>query len=315
MINIFELKPPRKISGVSSFGITFGYNPAIWDFLKSYGAAAYYHKKDYTWEIPVDLLAQTLDTLTFYDEITLRLVPDNDTSKTDHFRLTEDEVLSFRFKPFEHQIEGVNFGLDPQRPKWLLLDSMGLGKTNEIIMYAETLKRRGLIDHCMIICGVDSLRQNWKNEIRKFSTESCMVLGEKISKKGRISYETLKKRAEILRGPISEFFVIVNAATLRSEDFIEAFKKSPNKFGLIAVDEAHRFAIEYHRSLRSKEQVHSVLDDIPGIGPARRKALMKSFVNIGDIKEATVEELAAIPGIPLNVAKDIYSFFHSSVVR
>jgi len=80
-------------------------------------------------------------------------------------------------------------------------------------------------------------------------------------------------------------------------------------------DEAHRFAIEYHRSLRSKEQVHSVLDDIPGIGPSRRKILMKAFVNIGDIKEASVEELARIPGIPLNVAKDIYSFFHSSVVR
>ena len=80
-------------------------------------------------------------------------------------------------------------------------------------------------------------------------------------------------------------------------------------------DEAHRFAIEYHRSLRSKEQVHSVLDDIPGIGPTRRKALMKAFVNIGDIKEASVEELAQIPGIPMNVAKDIYSFFHGSVVR
>ena len=80
-------------------------------------------------------------------------------------------------------------------------------------------------------------------------------------------------------------------------------------------DEAHRFAIEYHRSLRSKEQVHSVLDDIRGIGPARRKALMKAFANIGDIKEATVEELAQIPGIPQNVAEEIYSFFHSSVVR
>lgn len=80
-------------------------------------------------------------------------------------------------------------------------------------------------------------------------------------------------------------------------------------------DEAHRFAIEYHRSLRSKEQVHSILDDIPGIGPARRKALMKNFANIGDIKEATVEELARIPGIPQNVAEEIYSFFHSSVVR
>ena len=80
-------------------------------------------------------------------------------------------------------------------------------------------------------------------------------------------------------------------------------------------DEAHRFAIEYHRSLRSKEQVHSILDDIPGIGPARRKALMKAFVSIGDIKEATVEELSQIPGIPQNVAEEIYSFFHSSVVR
>ncbi|MBR5596214.1 MAG: excinuclease ABC subunit UvrC [Lachnospiraceae bacterium] len=79
-------------------------------------------------------------------------------------------------------------------------------------------------------------------------------------------------------------------------------------------DEAHRFAIEYHRSLRSKEQVHSVLDDIPGIGPARRKALMKAFDNIGDIKDATVEELEAIPNIPHNIAEEIYSFFHGSVV-
>ena len=79
-------------------------------------------------------------------------------------------------------------------------------------------------------------------------------------------------------------------------------------------DEAHRFAIEYHRSLRSKEQVHSVLDDIPGIGPARRKALMKAFMNIGDIRDASIEELAQIPGIPQNVAEEIYSFFHSSVV-
>ena len=242
MINVFELKPPRKVSGVSSFGITFNYNPAIVDLLKSYGPAVYYHKKDYTWEIPVDLLARTLDALTFFDEITLKLVPDKEELKTDHFQLTEDEVLSFKFKPFEHQIEGVNFGLDPERPKWLLLDSMGLGKTNEIIMYAEILKRRGLIDHCMIICGVDSLRQNWKREIEKFSNESCMVLGEKISKRGKVSYEPVKKRAETLKNPIKEFFVIINAATLRSEDFVEAFNKSSNKFGLIAVDEAHKFA-------------------------------------------------------------------------
>ena len=80
-------------------------------------------------------------------------------------------------------------------------------------------------------------------------------------------------------------------------------------------EEAHRFAIEYHRSLRSKEQVHSVLDDIPGVGPTRRKALMKAFSNIADIREASVEELEKIPNIPRNIAEEIYSFFHSSVVR
>ncbi len=98
------------------------------------------------------------------------------------------------------------------------------------------------------------------------------------------------------------------------EIFIE---KESEGFKLITriQDEAHRFAIEYHRSLRSSHQVHSVLDDIPGIGPTRRKALMKAYKNLADIKEASVEELAGIPEIPLNIAEEIYSFFHSSVVR
>ena len=80
-------------------------------------------------------------------------------------------------------------------------------------------------------------------------------------------------------------------------------------------DEAHRFAIEYHRSLRSKEQVHSVLDNIPGIGPSRRKEMMKHFGNIEEIKNADVETLMNVPGIPRNIAEEIYSFFHGSVVE
>jgi excinuclease ABC subunit C len=75
-------------------------------------------------------------------------------------------------------------------------------------------------------------------------------------------------------------------------------------------DEAHRFAIEYHKSLRSKAQVRSVLDDIPGVGPARRKALMRTFPSIADLAEASVEELAEIPEIPLQAAENIHAFFH-----
>lgn len=76
-------------------------------------------------------------------------------------------------------------------------------------------------------------------------------------------------------------------------------------------DEAHRFAIEYHRSLRSKEQVHSVLDDIPGIGPARRKALMRAFASIEAVRDAEVEALAAVPSMNRAGAQAVYDFFHA----
>ena len=75
-------------------------------------------------------------------------------------------------------------------------------------------------------------------------------------------------------------------------------------------DEAHRFAIEYHRSLRSKEQVHSVLDDIPGIGPARRKALMRAFQSIEAIRAATPEELVAVEAMNERAAQAVYEYFH-----
>ena len=75
-------------------------------------------------------------------------------------------------------------------------------------------------------------------------------------------------------------------------------------------DEAHRFAIEYHRSLRSKVQVNSVLDGIQGVGPARRKALMRHFQDIDKIRNASVEELQEAEGITQKVAQNIYTYFH-----
>ena len=88
--------------------------------------------------------------------------------------------------------------------------------------------------------------------------------------------------------------------------------KSSEAFRLITriQDEAHRFAIEYHRQLRSKGQVHSILDDIAGIGPARRKALMRHYLSLDAIKAATVEELAAVPSMNEKSAEAVYQFFH-----
>ena len=79
-------------------------------------------------------------------------------------------------------------------------------------------------------------------------------------------------------------------------------------------DEAHRFAITFHRSLRSKDQVRSCLDEIPGVGPARRKALMSGFDNIDEIKNATVEELIKKADLSRSVAESVYSFFHKDMI-
>lgn len=91
-----------------------------------------------------------------------------------------------------------------------------------------------------------------------------------------------------------------------------SFPRNSEVFSMITrlQDEAHRFAITYHKQLRGKEQVHSILDDIKGVGPARRKALMQHFKEIDNIRNATVDSLTAVKGITPEVASKIYGFFH-----
>ena len=245
MIRITEITPPKKISGLSSIVVQFDFNQYIVDSIKTI-PTAHYHKKEKLWELPICYLGRLLDSLTFLDDIQLRLLDTPEIGSISFNKkynlgpLSEIEKVSFKMKPFEHQLEAINFGLDKE--KWLLLDSMGLGKTNSIIWLAETLKRRGVIDHCFIICGVNSLKQNWKKEIQKFSTESAIVLGEYITRTGTTRYRSMDKRAQQLKDPIEEFFVITNLESLRDDRIIEAFNTSKNKFGMIAFDEAHKAA-------------------------------------------------------------------------
>ena len=91
-----------------------------------------------------------------------------------------------------------------------------------------------------------------------------------------------------------------------------AIDRNSESFRLITriQDEAHRFAITFHRQLRGKKQVHSVLEDIPGVGPARRKDLMRHFENIDAVRNATVEQLKELPSMNEKSAQDVYNFFH-----
>lgn len=112
--------------GISSCLISFQYRQDIVDAIKALPLACY-HKKIQAWEIPLNCLAQALDSLTFLDNIQFTTLLESNEINVNSNNLTEEEIRSFKFKPFTHQIDAINFGLQKKHKKWLLLDSMGLG--------------------------------------------------------------------------------------------------------------------------------------------------------------------------------------------
>lgn len=239
MVSVIELTKPIKVSGRHSFLVKSDvFDADVADAISQLPVFRY-HKSAAAWEVPADCLAQLLDALTFVADVRLTLAPDGPAC-AGLPPLTDDEIAAFKVRPYEHQIEAINFGLASESGKWLLLDAPGVGKSLEMMYYAETLKGRGLIDHCLLIVGVAALRQQWKRELQKFSRESVVVLGEKTSKSGKVSYAPVKERAEQLKAGIDAFWIVMNVECLRDDRIIDAFQKSKSEIGLICFDEIHR---------------------------------------------------------------------------
>lgn len=230
MIHITE-REAKKIPGGTSLFVEFNYLPAIVEILKQ-TTVANYDKKTHVWEVPCVDLAYLLNNLSSIDDITLTVLPESTIIKTQDVKLPE-----FKTKPFDYQAEGIKYGL--QHDKFLLLDAPGLGKTLQILYIAEELYNQGKIEHCLIICGVNTLKTNWKKEIERHSKLSCKILGEKISKRGIVSVGSVKDRVEQLSQKIEEFFVITNIETIRSDDIVKKINQGPNDFGMIVLDECH----------------------------------------------------------------------------
>lgn len=223
---------PKKISGKTSFFIYFDYNEAIINVLKNSDVYSY-DKKTRAWEAPLTSLSFLLDNLTCLDDIKLIIQKDEGT-------LLEQRETSLNYitKPFPYQLEGIKYGLN--HDKWLLLDAPGLGKTLQIIYLAEELKAQRGLKHCLIICGVNTLKTNWKKEIHKHSAESCIILGEKTNSKGIVTYASISERAKQLKNSIDAFFIITNIETFRSDAVVDALSKATDSIDMIAVDEIHR---------------------------------------------------------------------------
>lgn len=231
MIKITERKT-KKLPGLTSLFVEFEYKKEIVEAVKQCQNAVY-HKKDRFWELPLTSLKRLIENLYPLDDITLDMLPDKKQAEITNVEF----ITSFKTTPYPYQLDGIKYGLT--HDKWLLLDAPGLGKTIQLIYLAQELKARGKIEHCLIVCGLNTLKANWKKEIFKHSDLSCRILGERVNSKGKVVFDGIEKRIEELKNPIEEFFVITNIETLRSDKILKALKTSPNKFGLIALDEAH----------------------------------------------------------------------------
>ena len=230
MIRIEE-KRTVHIPGQSSLFISFDYNAAVVEAVKAC-QPFHYNKKTHVWEVPTTHLAKLINTTYKHDEIELKLLKDKKPKEP-----VVIDTSKYKTTPYDYQKEGIEFGLT--HDKWLLLDAPGLGKTLQLIYLAQELKQREGVKHCLIICGINTLKTNWEKEIKKHSNLSCTILGKKVNKKGKVDYGGVSDRLKQLKQPIKEFFVITNIETLRDDNIIKELKTGKNKFDMIVVDEIH----------------------------------------------------------------------------
>lgn len=253
MITI-TLRKPNKLnttvlSPLSAF-VSFDYDAGIVQILQSMSSRVYIPETR-EWEVPMSQVATLCNKLARYDvEITGELL---ETGKGN--TLTLPASFQFKTTPYNHQIEGVEYGLNHNT--FLLGDEQGLGKTKQTIDLAVLKKGTEKIKHCLIICGVNGVKYNWQNEVAIHSNETSWVLGTRYTKRDRKAYEgSSEDKLYDLNHLPSDFFIITNIETLRglsknigtkkrkkmvypiADKITELCKKG--EIGMIAFDECHK---------------------------------------------------------------------------
>ena len=252
MVNI-KINKSNKCNGDYSLFISFPYDQFIVNIMRGL-SIRYWHPDSKEWETPLKNLDDIKRSLNNYK---LNIIDSNNIlSKSDDIQYIPSDY-QFKTKPFKHQIEGLEYGLRYDR--FLLGDEQGLGKTKQIIDLACIKKQQKQYKHCLIICGVNGLKWNWRAEIEKHSNERGYILGTRYKKDGKEYIGTMADRLDDLQG-IENFyknsdkinlkelfnaypyFIITNIETLRNEKIIEKLKLlcDNNIINMIALDEGHK---------------------------------------------------------------------------
>lgn len=196
----------------------------------------YYAPATKEWEIPSAYLTTLCDSLKA-NNFEYELINENLLAKPKNLI---PESYKFKTEPFTHQIEAIEFGLNHE--KWLLGDTMGLGKTKVAIDLACIKKQNADYKHCLIVCGVNGLKWNWVKEIETHSSEGYYLLGQKQGKDGIRIGTTQDKLNDILNlKGIAQFFIITNIETFRDQKCSSELRKAAlnGELEMVVLDEAH----------------------------------------------------------------------------
>lgn len=253
MVNINIAQPvklkPTSLSKLSAF-VSFDYDAELVSTVKELGTRVYlpYEK---CWEIPESAVPMLMQKLKKYD-VTLTGIMHHE----EQMKINLPAGFTFTTKPYQHQLEGLMYGLENE--SFLLGDAQGLGKTKQIIDIALCRKVTEGMKHCLIICGINGTKYNWADEIKIHSSEDSWVLGTRYTKRAPVKMIEggTKEKLEDLQNIPSQFFWITNIETLRGGAYKEGkAKNSKYRFpiaeriqeliddgtiGMIAFDEAHK---------------------------------------------------------------------------
>lgn len=239
MITI-EIKESDKCQGDYSLFISFPYNINIINIIRAL-PYRYWHNDNKLWEVPLNKLDFLNDE---FKEFEVTII-DKDRVLSKKKEIIDISKINHKFKthPFNHQIEGFNYGME--HDKWLLSDEPGLGKSAQTINIATARRDLYHYNHCLIICGLNTLKWNWVEEIEKHSWDKSYILGQRTRKNGKVVINSDKDKIEDLEN-INElndyYFLITNVESFRNERVVTLVKDLCKKgiINMIAIDEAHK---------------------------------------------------------------------------
>ena len=237
---IIEIKSSDKCFDDIAAFITFKYDERIKDIVKNQ-PERYWHPDTKCWEVPIRYLDSLCKELSQYEidiiDSSNLLQYSNNESKS---KILIPDNYKFKNAPYKHQIEGIEFGLNSDN--FILEDEQGLGKTMQVIHIACIRKQLYNYKHCLIICGVNGLKWNWRNEVRKHCDEDAYILGTRFKKNKEYIGSVNDRLEDLDKLNQLPYFIITNIETLRNDDIMKKLKELCDNdiINMIAIDEIHK---------------------------------------------------------------------------